>query len=77
MFLKTGNLWTSWIAHTLTNTTLNLLHIATAGNPLDAGMSLRMTGFSIVALLGMFLVKYLAKRMAFSEVLPWKTAKLG
>jgi uncharacterized protein len=77
MFLKTGNLWTSWIAHTLTNTTLNLLHIATAGNPLDAGMSLRMTGFSIVALLGMFLIKYLAKRLTLPEVLPWKPAKMG
>ena len=74
MFVKTGSLWTSWIAHTLTNTTLNLLHIASQGS-LDAGTSLRMTGFSIVALLGMFLVKYLAKRFALSEVLPWKPAK--
>ena len=28
-YLKTDNLWTAWIAHTLTNTTLNLLHVAT------------------------------------------------
>jgi membrane protease YdiL (CAAX protease family) len=71
MFLKTGNLWTSWIAHTLTNTTLNLLHIVTDGG-MDGGISLRMTAYSIVALLCMLLVKYLAKRSALAEVQPWK-----
>jgi membrane protease YdiL (CAAX protease family) len=74
MYVKTGSLWTSWIAHTLTNTTLNLLHTAVQGG-LDGGTSLRMTAYSIVALLGMFLVKYLAKRFAMSEVLPWKPTK--
>lgn len=71
MFLKTGNLWTSWIAHTLTNTTLNLLHIVTDGG-MDGGISLRMTAYSIVALLCMLLVKYLANRSALEEVQPWK-----
>jgi membrane protease YdiL (CAAX protease family) len=73
MFLKTGNLWTSWIAHTLTNTTLNLLHTVSASG-LDSGISLRMTAYSIVALLGMFLVKYLARRFALPEVQPWEPA---
>lgn len=73
MFAKTGNLWTSWIAHTLTNTTLNLLHILTEGS-LDGGMSIRMTTYSIVALLGMLLVKYLAKRFSLREIQPWKLA---
>jgi uncharacterized protein len=76
MYLKTGSLWTSWIAHTLTNTTLNLLHTATQDG-LDGGTSLRMTAYSIVALLGMLLVKYLAKRCALSELKPWKLAKSG
>jgi len=71
MFLKTGSLWTPWIAHTLTNTTLNLLHTATAGG-LDSAISLRMTAYSIVALLGMLLVKYLAKRFALREVVAWE-----
>lgn len=76
MFLKTGNLWTPWIAHTLTNSTLNLLHTVTEGG-LDGGISLRMTAYSIVALLGMLLVKYLAKRFALPEVRPWTPAQKG
>jgi membrane protease YdiL (CAAX protease family) len=51
-YLKTDNLWTAWIAHTLTNTTLNLLHVATI-DAMDPGMSIRMTTFSIVSLLMM------------------------
>jgi membrane protease YdiL (CAAX protease family) len=76
MYLKTGSLWTSWIAHTLTNTTLNLLHTATPDG-LDGGTSLRMTAYSIVALLGMFLVKYLARRFALPQLQSWKLAKIG
>jgi membrane protease YdiL (CAAX protease family) len=74
MFLKTGNLWTPWIAHTLTNSTLNLLHTVTADG-MDGGISLRMTAYSIVGLLGMILVKYLVKRYALAEVSPWKVAQ--
>tara|TARA_R110002020_G_scaffold18686_21_gene64896 strand:- start:3249 stop:4142 length:894 start_codon:yes stop_codon:yes gene_type:complete len=70
MFLKTGSLWTCWIAHTLTNTVLNLLHTVTASG-FDAGMSLRMTGYSIVALLGLLLVRNLAERWRLPEVQPW------
>ncbi len=76
MFLKTGNLWTPWIAHTLTNTTLNLLHTVTAEG-LDRGTSIRMTAYSIVALLGMLLVKFLAKRLFLPEGQPWKPLKPG
>jgi hypothetical protein len=36
-----------------------------------------MTAYSIVALLGMLLVKYLAKRFALPEVQPWEPAKNG
>jgi membrane protease YdiL (CAAX protease family) len=39
-YLKTNNLWTAWIAHTLTNTTLNLLHVATVDG-MNPGMSIR------------------------------------
>jgi hypothetical protein len=74
MFLKTGSLWAPWMAHTLTNTALNLLHTVTADG-MDAGISLRMTAYSIIALLGMLLIKYLAKRFALPEVQLWKPAK--
>jgi membrane protease YdiL (CAAX protease family) len=70
MFLKTGSLWTCWIAHTLTNSTLNLLHILTESG-IDTGMSLRMTGYSIVALVGLLLVRLLAERFRLREVQPW------
>jgi membrane protease YdiL (CAAX protease family) len=75
MFLKTGSLWTPWIAHTLTNTTLNLLHTATADG-LDPAISLRMTAYSIVALLCMLLVRYVAKRCALREVQRWEVEKV-
>jgi membrane protease YdiL (CAAX protease family) len=70
MFLKTGSLWACWIAHTLTNGTLNLLHTVT-DTGLDAGMSLRMTGYSIVALVGLLFVRYLTKRFRLPELQPW------
>jgi hypothetical protein len=36
-----------------------------------------MTAYSMVALLGMLLVRYLAKRFALAEVQPWKPARAG
>jgi membrane protease YdiL (CAAX protease family) len=70
-YLKTDNLWTAWIAHTLTNTTLNLLHVATIDS-MDPGMSIRMTTFSIISLLMMFLIRYASKRRNMPELTAWK-----
>ena len=70
-YLKTDNLWTTWIAHTLTNTTLNLLHIATL-DAMDPGMSIRMTTFSIVSLFMMYLIRYLCNRWKMPELTVWK-----
>ena len=69
-YLKTDNLWTVWLAHTLTNTTLNLLHVATL-DAMDPGMSMRMTTFSIVSLLTMFLIRYLGQRRKMPELRGW------
>jgi uncharacterized protein len=71
-YLKTNNLWTAWIAHTLTNTTLNLLHIATL-DAMDPGMSIRMTIFSIVSLLMMFLIRYLCNSRKMPEMIVWES----
>jgi membrane protease YdiL (CAAX protease family) len=71
-YLKTNNLWTAWIAHTLTNTTLNLLHIATV-DAMDPGMSIRMTTFSIVSLSMMFLIRYASTRRNMPEITAWET----
>jgi membrane protease YdiL (CAAX protease family) len=70
-YLKTDNLWTAWIAHTLTNTTLNLLHVATI-DAMDPGMSIRMTTFSIVSLFMMFVIRYISNRRKMPELTPWK-----
>ncbi len=70
-YLKTDNLWTAWIAHTLTNTTLNLLHVATVDG-MDPGMSIRMTTFSIVSLLMMFLIRYISNRRNMPELTAWE-----
>jgi hypothetical protein len=76
MFFKTGSLWSCWIAHTVTNTTLNLLHIVTEGG-LDIGMPIRMTGYSVVALFGLLLVPPLARRFRLLEVQPWNRRPAG
>ena len=69
-YLKTDNLWTSWTAHTLTNTTLNLTHVATV-DAMDPGMSIRMTTFSIVSLLMLFLIHSMSRRWNMPELRPW------
>jgi membrane protease YdiL (CAAX protease family) len=70
-YMKTNNLWTAWFAHTLTNTTLNLLHVATV-DAMDAGMSIRMTTFSIISLFMMFLIRYISNRRNMPELTAWK-----
>jgi CAAX protease family protein len=70
-YLKTDNLWTAWIAHTLTNTTLNLLHVATI-DAMDPGMSIRMSTFSIVSLFMIFLIRYLNNQRRLPELAVWE-----
>ncbi|HEX5838645.1 MAG TPA: type II CAAX endopeptidase family protein [Anaerolineales bacterium] len=70
-YLKTENLWSAWMAHTLTNTTLNLLHVATL-DAVNPGMSIRMTTFSIVSLLMMVLIRYLCQRRKLADLRVWK-----
>jgi membrane protease YdiL (CAAX protease family) len=70
LFLKTGNLWAPWVAHLLANSVGNLLHI-TSLNGLDSGFPLRMSVYTVAAMLCMFLVKRLAEKNRMSEVKPW------
>jgi len=70
-YYKTDNLWTAWMAHTLTNTTLNFLHVATAGS-LDSGMSIRMTTFSIASVFMMFVIHHLSKRWSMPTMPVWE-----
>ncbi len=75
-YMKTDNLWTAWIAHTFTNTTLNLLHVATV-DAMDPGMSIRMTTFSIVSLFMMFLIRYICNQRNMPELTSWKIEGTG
>lgn len=70
-YVKTNNLWTAWIAHTLTNTILNLLHVATL-DAMNPGMSIRMTAFSITSLFMMFLIRYICTRRNMPELTTWQ-----
>ena len=69
-YMKTGSLWVPWIGHVLNNTTLNLLHITTAGG-VESGSAIRGPVTLVVTLLGMVLVKVVAERLKFTEVEPW------
>jgi membrane protease YdiL (CAAX protease family) len=75
MYFKTGSLWTPWISHVITNSTLNLLHIDTLQG-IDAGMMIRMPIFTILALLSMFLIKYMAEKFQMDEVQPWRDVNI-
>jgi uncharacterized protein len=66
MYIKTNSLWASWISHTLTNSTLNLLHIKT-DEGIDSGLAIRMVTYVVVMLLGIGLIKYLANWFGFQE----------
>jgi membrane protease YdiL (CAAX protease family) len=69
-YLKTGSLWVSWLFHFANNTILNLLHVSTVEG-LDSGSAIVGPVAMFVALLSMFLVKYLAERYQMPEVKPW------
>jgi len=70
LYLKTDNLWSAWTAHFLTNSVSNLLHI-TSSNGLDSDFAIRMSVIVVVAMLGMFLIRYMADKFQMSEVKPW------
>ncbi len=71
-FLKTGNLWIPWAAHTVTNTVLNLVHVTTPGG-MDTAMVIRMVVFTIVSLLMIFVIRFAARRWNMSEMTIWES----
>jgi membrane protease YdiL (CAAX protease family) len=70
LFLKTGNLWAPWIAHMLSNSVLNLLHITTSQG-MDVGIPLRMSVYTVVMFLALFWVRRVAAKQRLSEAEPW------
>ena len=70
-FLKTGNLWIPWAAHTVTNTVLNLVHVTTTGG-MDSAMVLRMVIFTNASLLMIYAIRYAARRWNMREMTVWE-----
>jgi membrane protease YdiL (CAAX protease family) len=69
-FIKTDSLWTSWMAHTINNSALNLVHIRTAaGLDADTGLLYVALGVGYLALL--LWAKVWAKRLRMRELKPW------
>jgi membrane protease YdiL (CAAX protease family) len=70
LFLKTDSLWAPWIAHTISNTTLNLLHIRTAGG-LDADTAIFGPVLTVGYLALLVWTKVWAKWLRMPELKPW------
>jgi membrane protease YdiL (CAAX protease family) len=70
LFHKTDNLWASWIAHMINNSTLNLLHFRTID-----GLGSDRTVMYIVLSLGylavLLLIRLWAKQLQMPELKPW------
>ena len=70
LFIKTNNLWGCWIAHTLTNSALNFLHVKSADG-FDKGLSVRIVTFMIVMVLGTLLIKQSASWLQMPQIRSW------
>jgi membrane protease YdiL (CAAX protease family) len=70
LYLKTNNLWACWIAHTLTNSAVNFLHVKSIDG-LDKGLSVRMVTFMVVMVLGTLLIKQSAIWLQMPQARPW------
>ena len=71
LYFKTDSLWASWISHVINNSLLNMLHINTLQG-MDSGMMIRMPIFTMLALLSMFVIRFLAEKFQMAEVKPWQ-----
>jgi membrane protease YdiL (CAAX protease family) len=71
MYLKTSSLWAPWLAHTLSNSVSNFIHVTTTEG-LDPGLPVRMSVYLVVMLLSLFWVKTITKKYGMSEIEPWE-----
>ena len=70
LFLKTGNLWAPWLAHTLNNSTMNLVHTVTSEG-YDAGFMIRNGVLPFIGLLTLFLVRWMARYYNLPVLKKW------
>lgn len=71
LYFKTGSLWSAWIAHTLSNTTLNFLHVTTTAGT-DTSLPVRMSVYLVIMFISLFWVKSQAQKYNMEEVKPWE-----
>jgi membrane protease YdiL (CAAX protease family) len=73
LYLRTDSLWAPWIAHTINNSVLNLLHIRTIGGlDTNIGVLYGIIGVGYIALL--LWTAYWARRFNMPRLKPWDTA---
>jgi membrane protease YdiL (CAAX protease family) len=70
-YMKTNNLWAPWLAHTLSNSIGNFLHINTTEG-IDPGMPIRMSIYLVVMFLSLLWVRQAAKKDQFPEMEEWE-----
>jgi membrane protease YdiL (CAAX protease family) len=70
LYLKTGSLWTPWIAHTLSNSASNFLHVTTTDG-IDTGLPIRYVVYLVVMFVSLFWVKRVAQKQQMPEVKAW------
>jgi len=73
LYLRTDSLWAPWLAHTINNSVLNLLHFRTmAGLDAEIGVLYGVIGAGYLALL--LWTALWAKRFRLPRLTPWGTA---
>ena len=70
LFLKTGNLWAPWLAHTINNTILNLVHTVSSEG-YNPGFMVRMGVLPFIALLTLFLIQWMARYYQLPALKRW------
>lgn len=70
LFVRTGNLWGPWLAHTLTNSAVNFVHVRGAAG-IDAGLPARIAVFAVVMLISLIVIQKISEFYALPAVGPW------
>lgn len=71
MYLKTGSLWAPWLAHTLSNSASNFVHVITTEG-IDPGLPIRMSVYLVVMCFTLFWIKRVANKHDMPEIEPWE-----
>ncbi|MGD2158779.1 MAG: type II CAAX endopeptidase family protein [Anaerolineales bacterium] len=70
MYLKTNSLWAPWLAHTISNSASNFVHVTTTEG-MDPGLPVRMSVYLVVMLVSLIWVRRVTQKHQIPEVKPW------